>query len=127
MSAWSGSFSAAECGSDSVNCPAFDRLLGTRIAAANLELRLPLLGPLGAIPSGALPPIEAAVFYDLGSAWYQGQSVHFNGPSKNIVTSRGVAMRVNLLGFAVAEIDYVHPDDRPMKNWYWVFSFQPGF
>jgi hypothetical protein len=123
----SGSFSAAECGNDSVNCPAFDRLLGTKIAVANLELRLPLLGPLGAIPSNMLPPIEAAVFYDMGSAWYQGQGVHFSGPAKNVVTSKGVALRVNLLGFAVAEIDYVHPDDRPLKNWYWMFSFQPGF
>ena len=29
--------------------------------------------------------------------------------------------------FAVAEISYVHPNDRPVKGAYWVFALQPGF
>jgi len=24
-------------------------------------------------------------------------------------------------------VDYVHPNDRPLKGSYWQFSFQPGF
>ena len=43
------------------------------------------------------------------------------------VTSMGGAFRVNLLGFAVAEIAYVHPNDRPLKGWYWQFDIQPGY
>jgi hypothetical protein len=39
----------------------------------------------------------------------------------------GGAFRVNLLGFAVAEIAYVHPNDRPLKGWYWQFDIQPGY
>jgi len=27
----------------------------------------------------------------------------------------------------VGELDYVHPDDRPLKGWYWQFGLQPGF
>ena len=52
----SGSFTSDECGGSSGPCPAFDRLFGSRIAVANLELRLPLLGALGVIPSPQVPP-----------------------------------------------------------------------
>ena len=40
-----GSFEAGECG-NVVNgsCPAFDRLIGSRVAIANAELRFPLWG-----------------------------------------------------------------------------------
>jgi hypothetical protein len=36
-------------------------------------------------------------------------------------------MRINLLGFAVAEIDYVRPLDRPGRGWLWQFNLRPGF
>src|ERR1051325_5750373 len=46
-----GSFSAAECPTTSTatstTCPAFDRLLGSKLFVGNLELRFPLLGVLG--------------------------------------------------------------------------------
>jgi hypothetical protein len=31
------------------------------------------------------------------------------------------------MGFAVAEVDYVKPLDRPLKNWFWEFNLTPGF
>jgi hypothetical protein len=34
---------------------------------------------------------------------------------------------VNLLGFAIAQISFVHPNDRPAKGWMWEFSLLPGF
>ena len=34
---------------------------------------------------------------------------------------------VDLLGFAIAEIDYVRPLDRPGRGWLWQFSLRPGF
>ena len=40
---------------------------------------------------------------------------------------RGVALRLNLFGYAVAELDWVHPNDRPQKGWMWQFALQPGF
>src|SRR5262249_12646855 len=115
---------------DSTNpngCPAFDRLLGSRIAVINLEARLPLLGALGVIPSGGVPPVEMAVFFDAGSAWARGQKPSFLGGDATTVTSHGAALRVNLFGSAVGEVDLVHPNDRPGKGWYWEFSLQPGF
>ena len=41
--------------------------------------------------------------------------------------SAGVALRVNLLGFAIAEVDYVRPLDRSRKGWLWQFGLTPGF
>ena len=43
------------------------------------------------------------------------------------MSSEGAALRVNLLGFAVGELDLVHPNDRPGKGWVWQFALQPGF
>jgi len=34
---------------------------------------------------------------------------------------------VNLLGFAVAQIDLAHPFQRPTRNWAWAFNLTPGF
>jgi hypothetical protein len=38
-----------------------------------------------------------------------------------------VALRANLLGFAVAEFDYVRPFDRTRRGWIWQFGLTPGF
>ncbi len=105
----------------------FNRLFGSRLAVANFEVRLPLLGVLGIIPSRGVPPVELAAFFDAGAAWTSEEKVRFlNGP-RNGVSSYGGALRVSLLGFAVAELDLVHPNQRPGKSWYWEFSLQPGF
>ena len=42
------------------------------------------------------------------------------------VTSGGMSLRANLLGFAVAQIDYARPFDRPGRGWMWGFSLTPG-
>jgi len=41
-------FDASECGNVPNQCPAFDRLLGSRVLVGNLEFRFPLLRPFGA-------------------------------------------------------------------------------
>jgi hypothetical protein len=118
-----GSFLPAEFAPGGV----YDRLIGTKLAVANVEARLPLLGALGIIPSQGVPPIELAFFFDAGSAWVSGDKPDFMGGRAQTVTSMGTALRVNLFGFAIGEVDYVHPNDRPLKGSYWQFSFQPGF
>ena len=120
------SFTVDECGPGG-DCPDFDRLFGSRMGVANLELRLPLLGALGVLRSPAIPPVEAAGFYDTGVAWTDRDEARFLGGGRNGVSSYGTSLRVNLLGFAVAEVAYVHPNDRPLKGWYWQFNLQPGF
>src|SRR5437870_11862660 len=67
----------------------FDRLLGSRVGLANLEMRLPLLGALGVLPSPGVPPLEAAIFYDAGAAWRSGDKPTFLGGDRRGVTSYG--------------------------------------
>jgi hypothetical protein len=116
-----------DIGSFTSEQPIFDELLGSKLAVANLELRLPLLGTLGVIPSPAVPPLELAAFFDAGSAWTGNLRPSFLGGDARTVTSHGLAMRLNLFGFAIGEVDFVHPNDRTDKSWYWLFSIQPGF
>jgi len=107
--------------------PVFDRLLGTRLGVANVELRMGLLGPFGLAPSAGLPPAEIAAFFDAGTAWTSSNRADWLGGDRKTVTSHGLALRLNLFGFAVAEVDLVHPNNRPQKNWLWQFALQPGF
>lgn len=127
-----GSFDASECNppaDDPGSCPVFDQLLGSRVIVANAELRFPLLGALG-IGSGFYGafPIEFAVFGDAGLAWDNGHKPSvFGSGTRDPVFSAGAGLRINLLGFAVAEVDLVRPFDRPGKGWVWQFELQPGF
>jgi Tol biopolymer transport system component len=124
----SGSFESFECidGSDG-SCPAFDRLMGSRMAIANAELRFPLWGVFSRQSFYGPLPVEMALFADAGVAWGQNGSTLFGGTNKEPVMSVGVAARINLFGFAVGEIDFVKPIDRPLKGWMWQFNLMPGF
>jgi Tol biopolymer transport system component len=121
------SFSPQLANGDPVATRAYERLYGHRLAVANVELRVPLLGALGLYPTPAVPPIEGAIFFDAGAAWTRNFSPAFLGRQRATVTSYGVTFRANLFGFAIGEADLVHPNDRPGQGWYWEFSLQPGF
>ena len=123
-----GSFSTAECPQSTGACPAFDRLLGSRLFVGNLELRFPLLGVLGLGNGyyGAFP-IEAALFADGGVAYCQGGKASFCSGDNKPVYSAGAALRINVFGYAVGEIDFVRPFQRPDKGWYVELSLTPGF
>ncbi len=124
------SFTASECGPNvetTGQCPVFDQLFGSRIAVGNVELRIPILGALGLIPSRNVPPVEIAPFYDAGIAWSRANVNRLADIARKPITSYGASLRVNLLGFAVGQISYVHPDDRPAKSWRWEFTLAPGF
>jgi Tol biopolymer transport system component len=127
------SFDGGECsrGASADECPEFDRLVGSRIGVASLELRVPLLGPegFGLIPFNFLP-LEIAPFVDAGIAWTKAGNVRFAFDRNTIdrvpVTSYGVSARVNLLGYAVLETYYAFPTHR-RKGWHWGFNFAPGW
>ena len=125
-----GSFDVNECGgSAATTCPVFDQLIGSKILVGNAEMRFPPFGLLG-LGSGyyGILPVEAALFYDAGVAWNstEGAQLFGNGPRK-LVRSAGVSLRMNLLGYAIGQVDFVHPYDRPQKNWMVRFSFTEGF
>ena len=123
-----GSFRADECQVtlDS-SCEVFDRIIGSRIALASAELRFPLLGLFGSRSYYGAFPIELAFFGDAGLAWTADISPAFTGGDREWVRSVGTALRVNLFGYAVAEIDLVRPLDRPQRGWLWQFNLMPGF
>jgi outer membrane protein assembly factor BamA len=123
-----GSFTAAECGNTpDGSCPAFDRLIGSRMLVANAELRFPPWGAFGGSNFYGPLPVELGIFADAGAAWTRDTSIHLNGPDQNLVKSWGAVARVNVFGFAVAEIDYVRPLDRLGRGWMWQFNLRPGF
>jgi outer membrane protein assembly factor BamA len=124
-----GSFNANECTRTSTgSCVEFDRLLGSRMLLTNLELRFPLLRPFGAGSRMYGPlPTEVALFADGGVAWTAGDRPTFFGGHRDPVSSAGVTFRVNLFGFAVAQIDMAHPFQRPGRGLVWGFSLTPGF
>ncbi|HET8650508.1 MAG TPA: BamA/TamA family outer membrane protein, partial [Gemmatimonadales bacterium] len=125
------SFDASEChppaGSPNA-CPVFDRLVGSRLGIGNVELRFPLLGVLG-LGSGYYGafPIDMVFFGDAGVAWDSQSKPDFLGGNRQTVFSAGTGLRINLFGFAIGEVDLVHPFERPDRNWVWQFSLQPGF
>jgi len=124
-----GSFDADECtASGASSCAAIDRLVGTRMAIANVEFRFPLLRPFGVSSNMYGPvPVEVAFFADGGTAWNNGEKPEFLGGSRQGVASAGVAFRVNLFGFAVGEFDFARPFQRPGRGWIFGFNLMPGW
>ena len=124
----SGSFESFECGiNPNGQCPVFDRLIGSKVAIANAELRFPLWGAFGGDNFYGPLPIEMALFTDAGVAWDRSTRPGFGAGDREPVVSVGAAMRINVFGFAVAEIDYVRPLQRPGRGWVWQFNLRPGF
>lgn len=124
------SFDPSECTPDAVGgCREFDRLMGSRMFVANAELRFPLIGVFNRRTFYGPVPVELAIFGDAGTTWSSDSTTQPGviPGTHPWVRSVGTAARVNLLGFAVAEVDYVRPFDRPGRGWMWEFTLTPGF
>jgi Tol biopolymer transport system component len=121
------SFEAGEC-QTSTSCPTYERLVGSRMLVGNIEFRFPLLRPFGVNDRMYGPvPVEVAFFLDGGVTWNKGSKPSFFNGTREPVSSGGISLRTNLMGFAVAQIDYARPFDRPGRGWIWGFSLTPGF
>jgi WD40 repeat protein len=123
------SFSAGDCVSNATSsCPAFDRLLGSRLMVGNVEFRFPLLRPFEVSRRMYGPvPIELALFADGGVAWNSGEGPSILGGGREGISSTGVSVRLNLGGYAVGQFDVVRPLQRPGKGWIVQFNLTPGF
>jgi Tol biopolymer transport system component len=123
-----GSFHASECvANGQSSCPAFDRLIGSRLLIANAEVRFPLLGLFKREFVYGPVPLEGVIFGDAGVAWTRDDNPTFADGTRDVVRSVGAGVRVNAFGFAVVEFDAVRPLDRPGRGWMFAFSFSPGF
>ena len=130
-----GSVIDHDCLPDQGFCPTLSALTGSKVAVANAELRFPLFQwlALGFLPV-ALPPIEGAVFYDVGLAWNEGQTVKLSRSAdddprdvRTPLRSWGGSVRVNFLGFLILRFDYTKPLDRVREKPYWTVSFGPTY
>jgi Tol biopolymer transport system component len=122
------SFRVGECVADGdSSCPAFDRLIGSRLLVANAEVRFPVLGLFKRDFEYGRVPVEGLIFGDAGVAWTRDDRPEFAGGHRDVVRSVGAGVRVNVLGFAIVELDAVRPLDRPGRGWMFAFNFLPGF
>jgi outer membrane protein assembly factor BamA len=136
----SGSFRSHECAltpglGTRTACAQLDQLIGSKIAVANVELRFPLARSLvlGFLPIG-LPPIEGAIFYDIGVAWYDASNLKWNrAPTQDPLFVRtplrswGASIRANVVGLMILRFDYSKPMDRPYNKGFWTVSIGPTF
>jgi len=124
-----GSIDADECGPTVTgSCQLIDRLLGSRMLVANIEWRFPLLRPFGVSSNMYGPvPVEVALFTDAGTAWNRNESPSWAGGSRKGVSSAGVALRVNMFGYAVGEFDFSRAFARPGHGWLFGFNLMPGW
>jgi Tol biopolymer transport system component len=112
-------------------CPVFERLVGTRIAAASAEVRAPLLGTreYGLINAPFLPT-EIFAFADAGAAWSEGQSVDFRWDTDTNdrvpVASVGAGLRI-LLAYIPIELYAAKPFQRPGEGLVYGFNIIPGW
>jgi Tol biopolymer transport system component len=129
------SFSASECSALVTGvgtCPALNKLLGSKIAVINAEIRIPLLGvsQFGLINFPYLPT-EIAPFFDGGLAWTNTShpvfTINPHDQRDAPVFSAGVTARFNVLGYIVAEVYYAHPFQRPGAGGQFGFQILPGW
>jgi len=116
-------------------CAELDQLIGSKIAVGNVELRFPLTRSLvlGFLPVG-FPPIEGALFYDIGMAWDDASTVKWNRkPGEDPLLVRaplrswGGSIRANVFGLLIMRLDYTKPLDRALRHAYWTISLGPTF
>lgn len=124
-----GSFNPAECGlADDQGCRVFGRLLGSRAAVANVELRAPVLGLLrGDLYYGSYVPLEVALFADAGVAWTSQEKPVLFGGTRDLVRSVGAALRANIFGFLSVELSSARTFDRAGRRWRWQIGVLQGF
>ena len=135
----SGSYRRNEClnandAGTQTGCAELDRLVGTQIGVASAELRFPILTPQFGFLPDAFPPIEGAIFYDVGVTWDENSIIRWDRrPGDDVLRVRtpsqtiGFSIRTNLFGFAVARVDYSIPQERRAVKGLWTFSLGPAF
>jgi Tol biopolymer transport system component len=113
-------------------CVPLNDLIGTQMCLTSVELRFPILTPMMHFVPNGFPPIEGAVFFDMGIATNANTIVKWQrAPGDNPflvrvpIKSFGVSARMNLFGFMILRLDWALPQDRPGMNGLWTLSIGP--
>jgi hypothetical protein len=126
------SFDPEECLSSAGSCTPLNRLIGTRVAVASAEVRIPVLGTeqFGLITFPYLPT-EIALFTDAGLAWTAEDAPVLKwartSTSRIPVVSTGVSARMNVFGSLILEVFYAVPFQRPDKGGFVGVNLLPGW
>ena len=104
------------------------------MGVASAEIRFPILTPqMHFVPQG-FPPIEGALFYDIGAVWDGNSTLKWSrDPGDDPVNVRtplqvfGAGLRLNVFGFAVVRVDYAFPRGRRGVNGLWALSLGPAW
>ena len=125
------SIDPTECGVLDNVCPVFDRLVGTRIAAASVEVRAPLLGTREfGLFNAAFLPTEIYAFGDAGAAWSDTEEVIWKWETDTDervpVFSVGAGVRI-LLSYIPLEFYVAKPFQRPGEDMVYGFNIIPGW
>jgi Tol biopolymer transport system component len=123
-----GSFDLDDCGVIDGTCAAIDRLIGSKLLVAGVELRAPLVGLFtGEMEYGPIPA-ELVGFFDAGVAWTRDTRPEgFGNGTRGWARSYGGGVRVNAFGYAIVELLGARALDRGDNGWRFVFGIQPGF
>jgi Tol biopolymer transport system component len=108
-------------------CPRIESLVGSRMLVGNVELRVPAFAFLGDGREYGPLPTEAFLFFDAGVAWTRDVKPRLFGGTRDAVRSWGAGVRVNLMGLAIGEVDYIRPLDLPGGAARWRVVLTPGF
>ncbi|HEX6177092.1 MAG TPA: BamA/TamA family outer membrane protein, partial [Thermoanaerobaculia bacterium] len=120
-----------ECAGGVVDCPVFDRIVGSKIAAGSIEVRAPLLGtPEFGLISASFLPTEIYAFADIGAAWNSEEDVTWkwetNTNERVPVASAGMGLRI-LLSYIPIEFYAAKPFHRPEEEIVYGFNIAPGW
>ncbi len=114
------------------NIPQLTRLFGSKLAVANLELRVPVLGTeqFGLLKFPWIP-LELVGFLDGGVAWTENDppvwELSTDQYARVPVFSAGAAVRINLLGALVFQVYWAWPFERQNIGGSWGFVLESGW
>ena len=112
----------------SAECRRVDRMIGSRLAVGNVELRFPLLTPFGVSPQVYGPvPVELALFVDAGLVGHPPRTPWSSAASPGSAWSAGVTLRTSVLGLGLGQFDIVRPSHGPRPGWVFQFNLAPAF
>lgn len=126
------SFEPQECFSETGTCASLERLIGTRVAVASAEVRVPVLGTeqFGLLNFPYLPT-ELSLFVDAGVAWTADEPPVWrwdrDTDERVPVVSTGISARMNVLGSLILEVFYAQPYQRPEKGGFMGVNILPGW
>jgi len=107
-------------------------LLGSRIAVANVEARIPLFGTREFGLATGFLPTELFFFADAGVAWWPDAKAKFNVTTNSSATDRIPSTSIGggarlLLSYITRHFYWAKPFQRPGKGWVFGFNIVPGW